>query len=177
LRCLFGLTVVQVDDALSTAAAEKLQFRLWQMLLGMTIIAVVLGIGRGLYQWILAWSPSPYVDDELIVLFTLFTGFNLLLAWPMLWAILASTKNSTARVFVSVALAAIVTLVEYPVFVGVLPVVQPPPLVFWIINVPQVLCLAAHLIATRSGGLCLVRTRRAPPNPAVAADVGPPCEP
>jgi len=156
LRWSNGLRVMHASQFDELALPERFQFRLWQMLLVTTVAAIVLGIGRGLVSLLTVSGFRARDLAEMVVFLTLFVGFNLLLAWPMIWAVL-SPGRAGWKIAVALALVAATTAVEYPVVASLLGNGGAPWWCFILLNGPQIFCLAAHLVATRICGYRLVR--------------------
>lgn len=153
LRRCYRLRVIHQTELGPEDASGRLQFSLWQMLTVMTIIAVALGAGRGLVAVLRLAEQTRGIDGDIIVVFTLLVGYNLLLTWPLIWSVL-SPAAARWKVPLAIVIAGVLTAVEMPSAQSLLG--KGPAGFFWLINMTQVACLLAHLIAMRWCGYRLI---------------------
>ena len=111
----------RVDHSSRLSADESIssrQFTIRELLISTTVIAVLLAIARGAILSLSIGTLSQTRNQELqyiIALFSLMAGFNLLLAWPVIGAVLmARGQVFTIPLVIAVAIAA--TYVEELVF-------------------------------------------------------------
>jgi hypothetical protein len=155
LRSWHRLRIVPVDELDLCGPIERLQYSLWQMLVVMTLIAVALGIGRGII-FLAGNSRGP--SGTVVVLtsfFALLVGYNLLLAWPLIWAVLSPT-GVVWKVASAIVLTGLVVVVAHPLTKTVLGPGE-GSWIYWLVFVPQPAYLLTHLLATRISGYRLVR--------------------
>lgn len=153
IRTWHRLRIAQLEELAESGPIERLQYSLWQMLAVMTLVAVALGIGRGIMALV-----GPFRGPgglTLIFFFVLLVAYSLLLAWPLIWAVLSPSgvmwKGACAAVLV-----ALVLTITYPLTISVLGRGEGPWL-YWLAFVPQPAYLLAHLLATRASGYRLVQ--------------------
>ena len=153
-RSWHRLRICQLDEMVG-GPIERFQYSLRQMLLVMTLVAVALGVGRGVF-WMAANSERALdVDPELIGFFGLLVGYNLLLAWPLIWGVL-SPGRIAFRICLGVVLAALVVICTYPMITSLIGREEGSWL-YWLLFIPQPLFLLTHLVATRISGYRLVQ--------------------
>jgi len=154
LRWVWGLRLVHEGQLGPAAGRDRFQFSLWQMLLVMTLVAVALGIGRGVVELLGKFGGSRGMGGDDLIVFSLLVGYNLLLAWPLIWSVL-SPGGAIWKTALALLLGAALTAFEMPVARAL--VGTGPSELFWLMNIPQVACLLAHLAVTRACGYRLVR--------------------
>ena len=154
LRAAFRLRLRYTATDLQESS-KSIQFSLWHMLLGMTVVGMLMGMGR-LFTASLQKLDVGHTKD--LHGFGLFVGFNLLLAWPLIWSILSPSKLFL-RLSIALLLAVVLTVCEAFVFLKLFGM-QEAPVFFGITNVIQCLTLMSHLLITRSFGYHLVRQSR-----------------
>ena len=154
LRFGHRLQIAPLDRTVQGMEAERLQYSLWHMLLVMTLVAVALGVGRGVFVLVAPARPTGS-ELTLIAFFVLLVSYNLLLAWPLIWAVL-SPSGFLWKVAAALVLAALVVVVAHPLTISLLGAGE-GTWVYWLIFVPQPAYLLIHLLATRISGYRLVR--------------------
>jgi hypothetical protein len=154
LRTWNQLRIVHVRDLGAGGSMERLQYSLRQMLLAMTVVAVSLAIGRGVFALAGTAPANSNIAITLLAFFAILVCFNLLLAWPLLWALLAPTGVQW-KIAASALLAGLVIVSALPLTTTVLG--GEGPSIFWLVFVPQPAFLLTHLLAMRLAGYRLVR--------------------
>jgi hypothetical protein len=154
LRLWHRLQIVHLKELEGGGPIDRLQYSLWQMLLVMTLVAVALAIGRGVFALAGTARQTGDVGTTLLLFFSLLVAYNLLLAWPLLWGVL-SPLGIAWKFPAAGALAALVVVAAYPLTNSVLP--GEGQETYWLIFAPQPAFLLAHLFATRVAGYRLVR--------------------
>ena len=149
------LRIVHRGELAAEGLAERLQYSLGQMLLVTTLVAVALAIGRGIFSLASEGDGPRGSVLTLAVFFMLLVGYNLLLAWPLLWAVLA-TRGIVWRLAAAAVLVALVLVSAYPLCVAVLGSGE-GRWIFWLTFAPLPAYLLTHLFATRLCGYRLLR--------------------
>lgn len=155
IRSWHRLRVVALGELGGRGSMERLQYSLWQMLVVMTLIAMALGIGRGIIALVGHSSPGPGFVVVLSSFFAMLVGYNLLLAWPLVWAVLSPIRMAR-KIAWAIGLTILVVIVAYPLTTAILGPGE-GAWIYWLIFVPQPAYLLAHLFATRAGGYRLVQ--------------------
>lgn len=156
LRSWHRLQIVSLDELEPSGPLKRLQYSLWQMLVVMTLVAVSLGVGRGLIAFTGGARGPQGFELILICFFVLLVGYNLLLAWPLVWAVLSPT-GLVWKVASASVLAALVVAIAYPLTTWLLGVGE-GPWIYWLVFAPQPAYLLTRLFATRISGYRLVRS-------------------
>ena len=161
-RYWLGLSVVHLTELQPDDSNRRQQFTIRELLATTTIIAVVLALGRGvilsLSQLDIARRSGPDLP-WLIALFLMMAGFNLLLAWPAIGAILMP-RGHVLTVPIAMVVAVVATYLEGPLFKKMF---GGPPDILWFfvfLNGPQYLLIVLSLAVTHWFGYVLVRTPR-----------------
>lgn len=162
-RYWLGLSVVHLTELQPDNSNWRRQFTIRELLATTTIIAVVLALGRGvilsLAQLEVRRNSGPGLSRA-ITLFLMMAGFNLLLAWPAMGAILMP-RGHVLTVPLAMIIAVVATYLEGPLFEIMFGGGGPNMLVFFaMLNGPQYLLILLSLAVTRWFGYVLVRTPR-----------------
>jgi len=162
-RYWLGLSVVHLTELQPEDSNRGRQFTIRELLASTTIIVIVLAIGRGvilsLSQMDVASNRGPDLN-RMIYLFLMMAGFNLLLVWPAIGAVLMP-RGQILTVPIAVCISAVATYLEGPMFSRIFG--GPGPDIFWFfvyLNGPQYLLIVLSLTITRWFGYVLVRTPR-----------------
>jgi len=152
VRLVFGWRIGTPDSIAEDSGREELQFGIKQLLGWTAAVAVLLGIGR----WLLGDElREPETAWEMAAFALVLAGSNVMVAWPMIWAMLV---RRWVPVWTAVALviAVAVTLEEPEVFSRVAGG-GPDAEVFWWVNGVHIAWVYCSLVAIR---LCGYRMER-----------------
>jgi hypothetical protein len=143
------------------SARNDMQFGIRQVMILTAVIAVTLGAGRLVIQY-LRWSDNvgPF-DWEVVLLFGFLVLANTLITVPLIFSV-ALPRKAVLATGVALAFAVLTTACEIPAFELVRPAGSAGDdwPVFVIMNLAQTLWIAAALSILRFGGYRLISGRR-----------------
>lgn len=140
------------------AVGDERQFSLRQLLAGMTLFGVALGLVRGILP---PGVAGLGMDHELLGILIVLAIVNMLVVLPCVWGAFLPWRLLAALAALWLLYALVVTVVEIAVLVAFLGAPSGDPDFYWmflLFNLTQCLAVTATLILLRSVGFRLVRT-------------------
>ncbi|MBC8869845.1 MAG: hypothetical protein H8E44_10525 [Planctomycetes bacterium] len=147
IRLVFGWRIGLLDTVADDSGRDELQFGIKQLLGWTAAVAALLGIGR-----LLAGDElrDPETAWEMVAFALVLAGGNVMVAWPMIWAMLVR-RWVPVWTAVALAIAVVITLEEPNVFSRVTRGSADAE-VFWWINGVHIAWVYLSLVAIRLCG-------------------------
>ena len=153
LRLFFGWRLAWPGEQSTASSRSDNRFGIRQLMAWTAVVAMTLGIGR----WLLPGDGLAMLGGtrQFLIGFCLITVFNCLLAWPVIWAMLA---RSAWEAWIVVAFVCCVglTIAEDAALSAVMGRGSSSDFI-WIMNAVQTVGAAISLLAIRMSGFRMIR--------------------